>query len=373
MIRNPLSLVVVVLLAAGFVTSAAAQAKSDKLAKKPAAKATESAEADLELKERRSRARSLLISLSTDARTFNDQTLRARCLARIADALWQVDTEQGRLLFRKAWEAAEVADQESNRKLQDEISQQKTRTGGYAVHLPPNIRREVLRLAARHDRVLGEEFLEKLKAQKVEVTTSTPSPYQLSEVLQQRLSVAIELLRSGEVDRAIQFGEQALAVVTTQSVNFLTDLRDKDANAADRLYAALLASAAINPQSDANTVSLLSSYIFTPRLFIIFTGNGTSTSQMSSTNTPAVVSPELRAAFYRAGAAILLRPLPQPGQDQGPIGVDGKYLMLKRLLPFFEQGATPDMVESLRAHLNALSAIASEDARKRDDEWMSKG
>src|SRR5918996_3235655 len=95
---------------------------------------------------RRQQARSLLVALSTDARAFHDQTLRARSLARIADALWKVDSEQGRLLFRKAWDAAEVADQESDRKLQEEIAQVKARTGGgYAINLPPNIRREVLR------------------------------------------------------------------------------------------------------------------------------------------------------------------------------------------------------------------------------------
>jgi hypothetical protein len=367
MIRNPLSLMVVVLVLAAGVY---AQTKSDKPVKKSVGKNTD---ADLELKERHSRARALLISLSTDARTFNDQTLRARSLARIADALWQVDGEQGRLLFRKAWEAAEVADQESDRKLQEEISQQKSRTGGgYAINLPPNIRREVLRLAARHDRTLGEEFLEKLKAEKV-VTASTSSPYQLSEALTQRLSVASELLRSGEVERAIQFAEPSLAVVSVQSVNFLSNLRDKDAAAADKRYGALLASAAANPQSDANTVSLLSSYIFTPGLFIIFSGNGTSTSQMSQTITPAAVSPELRTAFFQSGASILLRPLPEPGQEQAGPSVDGKYLMLKRLLPFFEQSAPAEMVESLRAHLNALNAVVSETTRKRDDEWMNKG
>jgi hypothetical protein len=51
---------------------------------------------------RRVAARALLISLSTDARAFNDQTLRARSLARIADALWAVDAEQGRLMFRSS-------------------------------------------------------------------------------------------------------------------------------------------------------------------------------------------------------------------------------------------------------------------------------
>jgi hypothetical protein len=330
--------------------------------------------ADLELKERRSRARSLLVSLSSDARTFHDQTLRARSLARIADALWQVDAEQGRLLFRKAWEAAEVADLESDRKLQEEIRQQKTRTGGgYAINLPPNLRREVLRLAARHDRALSEEFLEKLKAQKIDAATNAENSPRLSDAQSQRLTLALELLRTGEPERALQFAEPALAVVTRESINFLSYLRDKNPSAADTRYTALLASSANSAQSDANTVSLLSSYIFTPHLFVTFVGNGASTSQMSGEITPAAVTPELRGAFFQAAAAILLRPLPQPGQDQSSPGVDGKYLLIKRLLPFFEQSAPADMVESLRGQLNALNSVVSDSARKRDDEWLNKG
>ncbi|HSE23022.1 MAG TPA: hypothetical protein VLB68_15250, partial [Pyrinomonadaceae bacterium] len=61
--------------------------------------------------------RLLLVSLASDARSFRDQTLRARSLARIADALWDIDAEQGRTLFRKAWEAAEIAYRESNERL----------------------------------------------------------------------------------------------------------------------------------------------------------------------------------------------------------------------------------------------------------------
>src|SRR5687767_10402548 len=141
-------------------------------AKKESRTAAATAEEQKE-RTRRAQARSLLVALSTDARGFQDQTLRARSLARIADALWQVDTEQARLLFRKAWDAAEGADQEHDRKLQEEINQQKTRTGGgFAVSLPPNVRREVLRLAAPKDRALGEEFLEKLKAQKIEAANA---------------------------------------------------------------------------------------------------------------------------------------------------------------------------------------------------------
>lgn len=324
---------------------------------------------------RRQQARSLLMALSTDARAFHDQTLRARSLARIADALWTVDAEQGRLLFRKAWDAAEVADQENARKVEAEIQAQKTKTGnsGYAVSLPPSIRREVLRLAAKHDRPLGEEFLEKLKAEKAEAAKARPG--QMSESLVQRLGLARELLANGNMEAALQFADSALTIIGIESLTFLTELRDKDAAAADRRYAALLAAAAANPQSDANTVSLLSSYIFTPRLYMVFAGSGVSTSQMSSTFKPAEVTPELRSAFFQTASAILLRPLPPPGQEQNPNspGVDGKYLVIKRLLPFFEQYAPAEMAESLRGHMNALNEVASEGARKRDDEWLNKG
>lgn len=351
------------------------QAQAEKTA---SAKPKASTEAGAtELKERRARARSLLVSLATDARSFHDQTLRARSLARIADALWQVDADQGRLLFRKAWDAAETADQESDRKLQEEINQQKSKTGGgFAVNLPPNLRREVLKLAARHDRVLSEEFLEKLKAQKADAISSqtSKSSNRLSEALSQRLGVAKELLDSGEVDRALQFAGPALAVASITTVDFLCDVREKNAGAADSAYAALLASSANNPQADANTVSLLSSYIFTPRLYVAFSGNGVNTSQMSSTIIPAIVAPELRLAFFQSAAAILLRPLPAPGQpDQSSSGLDGKYLVIKRLLPFFEQSAPGDIVESLRGHLNALNALVSDNTRKREDDWITKG
>ena len=83
------------------------------------------AEVDRIAKERRARARSLLISLASDARSFRDQTVRARTLARIADALWDTDVERGRELFRKAWEAAGSADQETVRKRQEDIQRQR--------------------------------------------------------------------------------------------------------------------------------------------------------------------------------------------------------------------------------------------------------
>lgn len=375
------NLIAVVLLGLGFVSFTHAQTTEPKqpaATKTPAAKsaATTDAAAAAALKERRARARSLLIALSSDARTFQNPMLRARSLARIADALWQVDSEQGRLLFRKAWDAAEVADQESDRKLQEEIRQTRERTGGgYAANLPPNVRREVIRLAARHDRALGEEFLEKLKAQKLEqANIPSGSSNRLTDSMSQRLSVALELLEAGAAERALELADSALTIVSREGLNFLTYLRAKNPTAADSRYSAMLAAAANNPQSDANTASLLSSYIFTPHLYVTFSGGGVSTSQSSNEIKPADVAPELRAAFLQVSASILLRPLPQPGQpDYNASAYDVKYLVIKRLLPFFDQFAPPEMAESLRGHLNALNTAIKDTTRQRDDEWINKG
>src|SRR5215831_10963100 len=138
------------------------------------ARNTKDPEAERILKERRDNAQALLISLAADAGRFNDQTLRARTQARIADVLWSADPERARALFRKAWESAEIVDQEGQRKMQEDIKQQAAKNGGSAaVTSPPNIRGEVLRLAARHERALGEEFLAKLKTEKQQDATDT--------------------------------------------------------------------------------------------------------------------------------------------------------------------------------------------------------
>jgi hypothetical protein len=354
------------------VSNAVGQSPTSK--QPPAAAPTPSPNPDGQINDRRAQARSLLASLATDARTFQDQTLRARSLARIADTLWQVDTEQARVFFRKAWEAAEIADEESNRKLQEDINNQKTRTGGgFAITLPPNVRREVLKLIARHDQVIAEEFLVKLTTQKAELAKSAstrPNPFfdRPDEALSQRLGVAAELLKVDDVERAVQFAAPALTSVNGFTIDVLSDLREKNPTGADSAYAALLANSANNPQSDANTVSLLASYIFTPHLYVTFIGAAASSSQRGPTVIPATVSAELRSAFFQSAANILLRPLPSTGQsDQTSSGLDGKYLVIKRLLPFFEQSASAEIVESLRGQLNALNAIVSDTARRRED------
>jgi hypothetical protein len=113
MIRR--SLLILILLLTIFA-GVAAQTPTNTAAKNISGdnKAARELEAERILKERRTNAQSLLINLAADSRNFSDQALRARTQARIADALWEVDRERGRTMFRAAWDAAEVADKEAH-------------------------------------------------------------------------------------------------------------------------------------------------------------------------------------------------------------------------------------------------------------------
>lgn len=339
-------------------------------------KAVKDAEAERILRERRANAQSMLLSLAADAGRYNDQTLRARTQARIADVLWAADPDRARALFRKAWESAEIVDQEGKRKLDEEIAKQAATNGGnVAVTGPPNIRGEVLRLAARRDRALGEEFLAKLKIDKEREATeaadklkSGDDRFTPSEAVSQRLNLSRQLL-STDVERAIQFADPVLTSINRESIDFLSYLREKDSPAADRRYAALLARAGGDLQSDANTVSYLASYLFTPHTFVTFNGSGHTSSSSSGPPTPAVDAPaDLRAAFFRVAGDILLRPLAPAGQDQTTSGTEGKYLMLKRLEPLFDKYASREMAEAIHAQAEALAQAVPEELRRRDDD-----
>jgi len=342
-------------------------------------KTARDAEAERLLRERRANAQSLLISLAVDAAKFSDQTLRARTQARIADALWELDRERSRTMFRSAWDAAEAADAENAVRVQEDIraQQAKTGSGGYVIASPPDLRKEVLRLAAKRDRALGEEFLTKFKEAKEReadaATRKSKNPFGDDEAISQRLSLAQELLGDGDTERALQIADPVLGTISLGTMEFLAILRAQHPAEADARYAALLSSAAAIPSSDANTVSLLTSYLFTPHLFIVFSGNGISSSQRGGATPPPDVAPQLRETFFRVAASILLRPLAPPGQDQTTSGPDGLYLTIKRLMPLFEQYAPAETTTSLKAQFEALGSLVSAAARNRDENSLRRG
>lgn len=182
------------------------------------------------------------------------------------------------------------------------------------------------------------------------------------------------LLSTGDIKRALQFADPVLGSVTISTVEFLTQLREKDPVAADQRYAAMLANASGNMLTDANTISLLSSYIFTPHLYVIFDINGDADSyKMRSSFPPANVDPQLRLAFFQLASGVLLRPQPPPEQDQSTAGIAGKYLVVKRLLPLFEQNAPKEITEAMRVQFEVLDSLVNDGVRQSENEWVQRG
>jgi hypothetical protein len=225
----------------------------------------------------------------------------------------------------------------------------------------PSLRSEVLRLAAKRDRKLGEEFLKALDeaAEKERSETATDQRLNNSGLrvgASQRLQLARRLVEDGEVQRAMEFAGPALDSVNVDSMFFLSTLREKNAQLADSAYTALLARVVRDPNSDANTVSGLSSYLLTPFLYVTFQRDGGSNQNRGRGPTPPpAVDQTLRNSFLKVAFQILMQPLPSPDQDRTTSGQTGKYLIIKRLLPVFEQYAA-DLAPGLRTQLTALAS-----------------
>lgn len=317
-------------------------------------------EADAEAAQQRTVAISLVTTLADEARSFKDQTRRARVQARAADVLFDTDPERARELFRRAWEAAEVVDAEAAKKRAEEMRRLESEGGPVVVRGGPDLRSEVLRLVAKRDRKLGEEFLKALDEAAEKERTEAEADQRRNSGnrvgASQRLQLARRLVEDGQIERALEFATPALDSVNVDSIYFLSALREKNAQLADAAFTNLLARAARDPNSDANTVSGLSSYLFTPFLYVTFQRDGGANQNRQRGPTPAPpIDNTLRNNFLKVAFQILMQPLAAPDQDRTTSGQTGKYLVIKRLLPIFEQYA-PDLAPGLRTQMTALAS-----------------
>jgi hypothetical protein len=329
--------------------------------------------------QRRNTAISLLTSLADEAKSYHNLDLRARVLARAADAIWSSDAERARALFYRAWEAVmDSAEEAAQRTAADLDKQEKNPHAPAPMVIAPssNIRNEVLRLAARHDRALGEEFLKKSEEAEKLARDESPSnrpQWLVSASQSQRLKLATQLLQEGDTERAVEYADTALVSVGIASIDFLSSLRQQNAAAADQRYAAMLGRALTDPSSDANTVSTLSSYAFTPFLYIVFQPGGGASQIVKQSPLPAPdLPPALRKAFFQTASQILLRPLPPPEQDKTSAGRVGKYLVMRRLLPLYTQYA-PEQAADLRVQMMALMSDVPEGQRTGENRAVTRG
>jgi hypothetical protein len=322
--------------------------------------------------QRRSYAVSQVISLADEARRYSDKALRAHVLARAASTLWDADRDTARSLFQRAWDAAEIADAEAQTPKAGENPQLAAFKRVFGRRFDQ--RTDVIRLASSRDRALGEEFLKKLteanerEATEGDVKKRSPEDNLLgSEAIAKRLEVARGFLDEGQIDRALEFAAPALTEVNQSSIYFLSALRAKSPTAADERFAFLLARAEANPASDANTVSGLSCYAFTPGSYITYSADGSpSFGGMGGASVgPPDLPVALRQRFFQVAAGILGRPVPPPAEDYTTSGRAGKYMVIKRLLPLFSRYA-PDLASVLYSQLASLATDLPAAAQNKD-------
>lgn len=383
---NSLTLAVCLLLALSLIATAQTVSETERpqsaSKSRPTGKAKNTKEADAVAAQQRLIAVSLLTALADEARSFRDQTRRARVQAQAGDALWEIDEERARDLFRRAWEAAEVADAEAAKQQTQDLRRQRETGGPVFMRSRPSVRNNVLRLVAKRDAKLGEEFLKALAEASeretneiaAEMRRNSLNTFNAPAAAAQRLRLARQLVEDGEVEKALVFAGPVLDKVNIDTIFFLSTLRTKNSQAADTAFTNLLARVARDPASDANTIAGLSSYLFTPFLYVTFQADGGSNAQQQRgpTPPPSDIPSALRDSFFRVAAAILLRPSPPPDQDTSSAGRSGKYLVIKRLLPLFEQYA-PERAPELRTQMTALAADVPDQMRQGENRAVTRG
>lgn len=305
-------------------------------------------------KARRDEAVSLLMSLVADSQEADTKS-RSHLQAHAAHLLWKVDSVLARELFLKAWSAAEMADRK------DAQDQSGAESKGPNYISPRDARREVILLALQNDRLLGEELLARMSKE----TKSTANNDRSDPVADQtqssnlspneldRLSVARELLEDGNSDQAEQLAGQTLYKTVIPSLRFLAELRERNQTAADKIYVSLLTQAQADPRADANVVSLLSSYVFSPDVYVRIGANGFPTVvQINRTSHAVDVSSDIRLAFLKTAAQILIK------QTSDPASQRAAFMIGTRLLPLFDQ-FTPSLANDVRTKLIQLSPSIS--------------
>jgi hypothetical protein len=333
---------------------------------------------DAEAEQQRAVAISLVTSLADEARSFKDQTRRARVLARAGDVLWESEPDRARDLFKRAWDAADTADTEAARQRAEDIKRMQANREPVVLRGTPDLRSEVLRIVAKRDRKLGEEFLKALDEANAKANEEAMARARRNDAFAElgsskRLQLARRLVEDGEVERAMQFAAPALDRVNLDSIFFLSALREKNAQLADNAFANLLGHVSRDPASDANTVSGLSSYLLTPFFYVTFEPSGGANQNQSRRPTPPPdVNPALRSNFLKVAFQILMQPLPAPDQDRTSAGHRGKYLVIKRLLPIFEQYA-PDLEPGLRTQMTALASYVPPDLQQGENRSVTAG
>jgi hypothetical protein len=292
-----------------------------------------------------------------------------------ADALWPLDQERARAIFRRAWEAATASDK-AEREADEAESGLPTNSSETFVS---DARDEVLaKVAARDPQLAGLFLREYMKEREGDETAGSAArnkskprtPWrELTASSARRLALALELLNRNEPERAAQVAAPLVNEgVSGDLISFILHLREQSASHAEALYVTLLKRTRMDAEADANAVLLLSSPVISPALLVVVDERGSLLYRpISRTTTVPPALPPLsgatRSLFYNVAATVLARPSVQR-PDVNPVReAVALYFTIGRLLAHFEREApqyAPEMSARQGALLNEIEASRRE-------------
>ncbi len=285
----------------------------------------------------REHALSALEAILIESKSYDDQALRARVGAQVADLLWPTNPKRARNLILAVFKDA--------------------MTLKAALPVRYALRREIIAVARRHDPDLAGELIADVddKSNESREYLSRDSLERISERGAHYLDSARDLLDAGDQNRALALARRSfLEGRSSHFIWFLTSLRQQDQAAADRIFLEAL-TALRSGGADPNDVLFFGLYLFYPgRVAAGDLSDGVeAVSYGLSFSAAPAVPVDLAVPYLRAAAAALLRFRVIPGQPGASGSVALKRFALLQLRPLFER-YEPQLLGEINTELAAL-------------------
>lgn len=287
--------------------------------------------------------------LANDALGLESREERVRFLVRLSDIVWDWDDALARRLILQSFDSVINARKETNVKQEQESSTS-----------ADLLLRQIASMVARHDPQMARQLTEKQQAALAIAAEDSPlrnsDPEQVSQFL---LAEAARAFSKDKERMQALFGQSAATRILPAHCYFLLNLRKRDAELADRLFAAALDALASRQWAEPNEVLVLSSYLFSPDNSIGYDLIGGYNAANVSSNVSATPKNPALARQYLSLVSSRLNP-----DETTPAPL--VYFALKNLLPQFKTVA-PKLVNGVYGKMSRLESSVSQNERNNYD------
>lgn len=279
-----------------------------------------------------------LKGIAVESRNYDDQLLRVRVQAKVADLLWPDEPAYAREMIITAF---------------DDLIESKSKADVSARY---NLRADILNIVGKHDAKLVSELIAKMseKTDEKREYLQRETVEQISERGAHYIDLSLVSLRNNDNGQAVNYAKSSLKEGRSPIfLGFLYQLHRKDPEAADKLFLEAL-SLLRQGGSDPNDVLFLGLYLFTPGENHFTTINN---QLIISKGVNFSMAPQppigLLRSYLQTAAVVITRFTIVPGQPGTSDQIMLKRFALQQLLPLFER-YEPSLAVAMEAELARL-------------------